>query len=62
VRSEAGGLRHHLTFRRAETTAAQLITQVVRQVEVHDLAVVEPEIDDVIRKLYQRQVQQDAHR
>ncbi|MCG8921058.1 ATP-binding cassette domain-containing protein [Lentzea sp. CC55] len=62
VRSEAGGLRHHLTFRRAETTAAQLITQVVRQVEVHDLAVVEPEIDDVIRKLYQRQLDQDAHR
>jgi ABC-2 type transport system ATP-binding protein len=43
-------------------TAAQLITQVVRQVEVHDLAVVEPEIDDVIRKLYQRQVDQEAHR
>jgi ABC-2 type transport system ATP-binding protein len=62
VRSEANGLRHHLTFRRAETTAAQLITQVVRQVEVHDLAVVEPEIDDVIRKLYQRQLDQDIRR
>jgi ABC-2 type transport system ATP-binding protein len=62
VRSEANGLRHHLTFRRAETTAAQLITQVVRQVEVHDLAVVEPEIDDVIRKLYQRQLDQDVRR
>ncbi|GLZ30376.1 methionine ABC transporter ATP-binding protein [Lentzea sp. NBRC 105346] len=54
VRSEAGGLRHHLTFRRAETTAAALITEVVRHVEVHDLAVVEPEIDDVVRRLYAR--------
>ncbi|WP_235922205.1 ATP-binding cassette domain-containing protein [Lentzea tibetensis] len=54
VRSEAGGLRHHLTFRRADTTAAALITEVVRHVEVHDLAVVEPVIDDVIRRLYAR--------
>ena len=53
VRSEANGLRHHLTFRRAETTAAALITQVVRQVEVHDLAVVEPDAarrEDVSRE------------
>ncbi|MEU7479441.1 ATP-binding cassette domain-containing protein [Lentzea sp. NPDC042327] len=62
VRSEASGTRHHLTFRRAETTAAELITRVVAQVEVHDLAVVEPQIDDVIRKLYQRQVEEHAHR
>ena len=53
-RVELNGLRHHLTFRRAETTAAALISAVAARAEVHDLVVVEPEIDDVVRRLYAR--------
>ncbi|MBB5954991.1 ABC-2 type transport system ATP-binding protein [Saccharothrix tamanrassetensis] len=54
VRSELGGLRQHLTFRRDETTAAALIAAVATRAEVHDLVVEEPEIDDVVRRLYAR--------
>ncbi|WP_184925198.1 ABC transporter ATP-binding protein [Saccharothrix ecbatanensis] len=54
VRTELNGLRHHLTFRRADTTAAALISAVAARAEVHDLVVVEPEIDDVVRRLYAR--------
>lgn len=53
-RVELNGLRHHLTFRRADTTAAALISAVATRAEVHDLVVVEPEIDDVVRRLYAR--------
>ncbi|MFE2750690.1 ATP-binding cassette domain-containing protein [Actinosynnema sp. NPDC059335] len=54
VRTEAGGLRHHLTFRREDTTAAALISAVAARAAVHDLVVVAPEIDDVVRRLYAR--------
>ncbi|XVS63823.1 ABC transporter ATP-binding protein [Actinosynnema sp. CA-299493] len=53
-RVELDGLRHRLTFRRTETTAAALISAVAARAEVHDLVVVEPEIDDVVRRLYAR--------
>ncbi|MFE9744969.1 ATP-binding cassette domain-containing protein [Saccharothrix saharensis] len=53
-RAELNGLRHHLTFSRADTTAAALISAVATRAEVHDLVVVEPEIDDVVRRLYAR--------
>jgi ABC-2 type transport system ATP-binding protein len=54
VRLELGGKRQHLAFRRDVTTAAALISAVAARAEVHDLAVVEPEIDDVVRRLYAR--------
>ena len=54
VRSELGGLRQRLTFRRSGTTAAALIAAVAARAEVHDLVVEEPEIDDVVRRLYAR--------
>ncbi|MBW4716088.1 ABC transporter ATP-binding protein [Saccharothrix obliqua] len=54
VRSELGGLRLHLTFRRAETTAAALIAAVAARADVHDLVLEEPDIDDVVRRLYAR--------
>ncbi|MEV8437085.1 ATP-binding cassette domain-containing protein [Actinosynnema sp. NPDC051121] len=53
-RVEPNGLRHHLTFRRTGTTAAALISAVATRAEVHDLVVVEPDIDDVVRRLYAR--------
>ncbi|GAA1278688.1 ABC transporter ATP-binding protein [Saccharothrix xinjiangensis] len=54
ARSELNGLRHHLVFRRAETTAAALIAAVAARAAVHDISVGEPEIDDVVRRLYAR--------
>jgi ABC-2 type transport system ATP-binding protein len=54
VRLEAGGRRHLLTFLRSETTATRLIAAIAAQVPVHDMAVREPTIDDVIRRLYAR--------
>ncbi|MEJ2854660.1 MULTISPECIES: ABC transporter ATP-binding protein [unclassified Saccharothrix] len=54
VRSELGGLRQHLTFRKDRTTAAAVIAAVAARAEVHDLVVEEPEIDDVVRRLYAR--------
>ena len=53
-RVELNGLRHHLAFRRADTTAAALISAVATRAEVHDLVVVEAEIGDVVRRLYAR--------
>ncbi|MBP2339264.1 ABC-2 type transport system ATP-binding protein [Saccharothrix coeruleofusca] len=54
VRAELGGLRQHLSFRRADTTAAALIAAVAGRAAVHDLSVEEPEIDEVVRRLYAR--------
>jgi ABC-2 type transport system ATP-binding protein len=59
VRVELAGRRQHLAFRREDTTAAALITAVAARVDVHDLAVVEPEIDDVVRRLYARRHQRE---
>ncbi|MGH3871628.1 MAG: ABC transporter ATP-binding protein [Pseudonocardiaceae bacterium] len=52
VTVEAGGLRQQLAFSAEQTSAAQLIAAVVAQVEVRDLQVVEPSIEDVVRTLY----------
>ncbi|ACU40288.1 ATP-binding cassette domain-containing protein [Actinosynnema pretiosum subsp. pretiosum] len=54
VSVEQGGLRQRLAFRRADTTAAALIAEVATRAEVHDLVVEEPEIGEVIRRLYAR--------
>ncbi|GAA3842420.1 ATP-binding cassette domain-containing protein [Saccharothrix violaceirubra] len=54
VSVRAEGLRLRIAFRRAETTAAALIAAVAARVDVHDVAVAEPEIDDVVRELYAR--------
>ncbi|XVV03151.1 ABC transporter ATP-binding protein [Actinosynnema sp. CA-248983] len=54
VRTELGGLRQHLTFRKGDTTAAAVIAAVAARADVHDLVVEEPEIDDVVRRLYAR--------
>jgi ABC-2 type transport system ATP-binding protein len=55
ARAEAGGLRHLLSFHRAQTTAAALIAAVAEHADVHDVSVLEPSIDDdVVRRLYAR--------
>jgi ABC-2 type transport system ATP-binding protein len=50
--SEAGGLRHRLAFDAEQTTAAQVLAAVSGQAEVLDLAIEEPDIEDVVRRIY----------
>ena len=51
---EAGGLRQHLAFRPEQTTAAEVVAAVSARVTLRDLAVTEPDIEDVVRRLYER--------
>jgi ABC-2 type transport system ATP-binding protein len=50
---EADGLRQHLAFRQEETTAAAVVAAVSARVELRDLAIAEPDIEDVVRRLYE---------
>jgi len=50
--SEAGGLQQRLAFDAEHTTAAQVLTAVNQRVEVRDLSVEEPDIEDVVRRVY----------
>jgi ABC-2 type transport system ATP-binding protein len=52
VAVEAGGLRQRLRFAPSATTAAELIAEVTRHVDVRDLTVAEPSIEDLVRTLY----------
>jgi ABC-2 type transport system ATP-binding protein len=54
VRVEAGGLRQRLAFAPSDTTAAALIAAVAARVELRDVTVVEPSIEDLVRTLYAR--------
>lgn len=49
----ADGPRRWLTFRREETSAADLIGAVVGRYRVRDLTIEEPEIEGVIRRIYE---------
>jgi len=50
--SEAGGLRQRLGFDAEETTAARVLAAVSELAEVLDLTVEEPDIEDVVRRIY----------
>ncbi|MDQ2757786.1 MAG: ATP-binding cassette domain-containing protein [Actinomycetota bacterium] len=50
--SEGGGLRQHLAFDAETTTAAALLAAVSARVEVRDLSIEEPDIEDVVRRIY----------
>jgi ABC-2 type transport system ATP-binding protein len=50
--SEAGGLRQRLAFDAEKTTAAKVLAAVSGQAEVLDLTVEEPDIEDVVRRIY----------
>jgi ABC-2 type transport system ATP-binding protein len=54
VAVEAQGLRQRLEFSPAATTAAELIAAVGQRVELRDVAVDEPSIEDLVRTLYAR--------
>ena len=50
--SQGHGLRQELAFDSERTTAAQVLAAVTEQAQVVDLAVREPDIEDVVRRLY----------
>jgi len=50
--SEGGGLRQRLAFDPDDTTAARVLAAVAERVEVLDLAVEEPDVEDVVRRVY----------
>jgi ABC-2 type transport system ATP-binding protein len=50
--SEGGGLRQRLAFDAERTTAAKVLAAVAQRAEVVDLTVEEPDIEDVIRRIY----------
>ncbi|HEY7907482.1 MAG TPA: hypothetical protein VIC60_01355, partial [Thermomicrobiales bacterium] len=49
----ADGLRRWLRFRRADVTAAELIALVSARYPIRDLTIEEPEIEDIVRRIYQ---------
>ncbi|WP_280235615.1 ABC transporter ATP-binding protein [Nocardia cyriacigeorgica] len=52
VSSEGGGLRQRLAFDAETTTAAGLLAAVSQRAEVRDLSIEEPEIEDIVRRIY----------
>ncbi len=52
VNSEAGGLRQRLAFDSEATTAAALLAAVSEKAVVRDLSVEEPDVEDVVRRVY----------
>ncbi|MEP6799607.1 MAG: ATP-binding cassette domain-containing protein, partial [Lapillicoccus sp.] len=50
--SEGSGLRQRLAFDAERTTAAALLAAVSSRAEVRDLSIEEPDIEDVVRRIY----------
>jgi ABC-2 type transport system ATP-binding protein len=50
--SEGDGVRQRLAFSPTTTTAARVLAEVAAQVEVRDLTLEEPAIEDIVRTLY----------
>lgn len=50
---EASGFRQRLAFVPGETTAAEVLAAVNARAEVRDLSVEEPDVEDVVRRLYE---------
>ena len=48
------GPRQWLTFRRTETTAAQVVASVAATARLRDLTIEEPAIEDIVRGIYER--------
>lgn len=53
VSSEGGGLRQRLTFDGERTGVAQILASIGDRVGVLDLSIEEPDIEDVVRRIYQ---------
>jgi len=48
-----GGLRQRMSFDPERTTAAEVLAAVSARATVHDLSIEEPDIEDVVRGIYQ---------
>jgi ABC-2 type transport system ATP-binding protein len=46
-------MRQRLAFDAERTTAAILLAEVSKRCEVRDLSIEEPDIEDVVRRIYQ---------
>lgn len=53
VRSEADGMRQHFTFDPEHTSVSMLLAQIGERGEVRDITIEEPDIEDVVRRIYQ---------
>jgi len=51
--SEGDGMRQSLAFDATRTTAAALLAAVSARAQVRDLSIEEPDIEDVVRRIYQ---------
>ncbi|MBV9545032.1 MAG: ATP-binding cassette domain-containing protein [Chloroflexi bacterium] len=51
---KADGPRRWLEFSRGETTAAELIAEVAGRYRLRDLTIEEPAIEDIVRRIYER--------
>jgi viologen exporter family transport system ATP-binding protein len=51
--SEANGLRQRLGFDAESTTAATVLAAVAAHADIRDLSIEEPDIEDVVRRIYQ---------
>jgi ABC-2 type transport system ATP-binding protein len=51
--SEAGGMRQRVAFDAETTTAAKVLADVSDRAEVRDLSIEEPDIEDVVRRIYE---------
>jgi ABC-2 type transport system ATP-binding protein len=50
----ADGPRRWLRFNRSSTTAAELISAVAARYRLHDLTIEEPEIEEIVRRIYEQ--------
>jgi len=50
--AENGGLRHRFAFTQGEVSAAEMLARVSGQASVRDLAIEEPAVEEVVRRLY----------
>ncbi|MEP6666212.1 MAG: ATP-binding cassette domain-containing protein [Nocardioidaceae bacterium] len=55
VGSQGEGLRQRLAFDAEQTTAAEVLQAIATRAEVRDLSIEEPDIEDVVRRIYQTQ-------
>jgi ABC-2 type transport system ATP-binding protein len=58
VGTDSDGMQQRLSFVPADTTAARILELIGQHAQVRDLTLEEPDIDDVIRRLYLRAAQE----
>jgi ABC-2 type transport system ATP-binding protein len=50
----------HFRFNRLETSAAELITELVQQVAINDISIEEPSIESIVRDIYEHGVKREG--